>query len=1490
MPGSIAAGIVYYLTVSPPESSQYTFTHLRKVLLAFYVAVIISDFILTVQEIRIDILNTRVLFVAFQLWIAIILMYLELKVGDVNGEVHLGGGSSEYSGPLKPCEEEKAGFVKKAFFGWVNELIWIGNARVLENADVNDLPVREKAQTAYGKYQTVLTTSTTNSFFWNLAYAVLPTLTKQYVFGILAGLLSISSPYFLNRILVGIQSTDPEIHNGVWTNLFLMFIVAAIKAMCEGQAYFNGRRVSTQLRGIICTELYNKVLKRPITYGGKNIEAKSPETSTFTDEESGTASNAEEVIPEDSASPTTPKASNSDASLGQIINLQSADTEMIVTYVSYSHEVLFKIPLALILTVSGLFLVVGWSALVGLSIIILSGPATMFIMGLARKIQEASQAASDKRVNLINEVLQGIRVVKYLAWEPEFIRRINIAREGQIAQFFKMFWVNIAVSNVNFSSSIFVMVATFACFTTIQRGQLNPAVAFTAMALLRQTADILQRFPQYLTGVIQSMVALKRIEKFLSQEELETVKSEESAMIGFRNATLTYHGSDESGESGKAEGMTKSRRKRGFMLKDLTVGFPEGKLSCLIGSTGSGKTSLILGLLGELKVLQGSVCFPSKRSSLNTSFSDPNGVAYVGQTSWLINATIRDNILFGTEYDEARYRQVINVCALTKDFEILEGGDMTEVGEKGINLSGGQKQRISLARAAYSNASIILLDDPLSAVDAPTAKHLFRKCILGFMKNKTRLLVTHATSLVLPSSDYIVLLKNGKIVSHGTPGSIVAHQAETGLPKTVLGEAMDVLESSGFASSDVEDVESIPSAPEIDDKPKKEAKKLVQDEERANGSVSWEVYLRYFRSAGGVSMFLIVCLALVLSQFAVLASDWWLKRWSEASAEGEVGANLTLTSLPPTQSDSVTSSQNYCLGFSCFQPPLFSLIETLSEPSSISLLSVKNISTSTGMYIGVYVLLGLLIILIENLNFGVMFLASVRAARNIHLILLKSVLGSPLSFFEQTPIGRILNRFSKDMTIVDGRVFSILQLFLQQIIKAVFVMFVVMAVVPPFFLLLPIIGYLYVLIAQAYLNASRELQRLESVSSSPIYALFSETLSGVTTIRAYGHQQRFIGDNTKKVNTNHRFYFYLWAANRWLCLRTDLISALTTLVAGLLIMAGNIPTGWAGLCLTYSSMLSDVFLWIIRIHAMMEISMNSVERVFEYTDLPQEPAAIIENSRPPLDWPNAGQISVDKLAIKYAPDLPYVIKEISFDITPGEKIGIVGRTGAGKSTLSLAFFRIVNIEGTIKIDGVDISKIGLYDLRSRLNIIPQDPVLFSGSLRQSLDPMAIYSDEVIYEALTRVHFIETIQQQTENQSSENLLNPDPTNPLQILDMNVAENGTNLSLGQRQLLCLARALLSRSKVVILDEATASVDHFTDMQIQSTIRNELKGTILTIAHRLRTIIDYDRIMVLEQGSIREFGTALELLNYEGGLFRKMAEESGEFTELYAMARGN
>ncbi|KAJ3393132.1 hypothetical protein HDU92_007963 [Lobulomyces angularis] len=651
--------------------------------------------------------------------------------------------------------------------------------------------------------------------------------------------------------------------------------------------------------------------------------------------------------------------------------------------------------------------------------------------------------------------------------------------------------------------------------------------------------------------------------------------------------------------------------------------------------------------------------------------------------------------------------------------------------------------------------------------------------------------------------------------------------------------------------------------------------------------------------------------------------SWWLKQWSDTSS--------TLITLQ--KCGNVTNSNNNNTLFAPEKPNSFNLNNAFNEPAAL-FVENPNIMGDTGYYLKYYAMIGVIVMIVNNLNMIIQLFGVVVASRKLHSKLLLRVLNAPIKFFETTPIGRILNRFSKDISGIDQNVMYTIGAFIQTLFRICAILILICAVTPYFILFLIPIVFVYIIIAKKYLKVSRELKRLEAISRSPIYSQFSETLIGVSTIRAYGQEQRFLDEAYKRLDSNHRAYFFLWVSNRWLSIRTDLISSFVVFISGAAMLYGHLPPGWAALTMSYSLDLCEAFLWVIRSHADMEMAMNSVERVQEYSTIEQEAPAVIEGRRPPSNWPTAGVVEVKNLYVQYSPESPAVLRDLSFTTKKFEKIGIVGRTGAGKSTLSLAFFRIFKFaEGSITIDGIDVEQIGLRDLRSKLTIIPQDPILFTGTLRSNLDPVGDHDDAEIWGALKRVHFLDSLQdvsasneEVTPDSSEEgtvvedNLINIDET-PFEerpvfneencsllsknsfdgaeslnssnsnfriSLDAFVSENGSNFSQGQRQLLCLARALLKISKLIILDEATASVDNLTDLRIQETIRSEfVNSTVLSIAHRLRTVIDYDRILVLDQGEIVEFDSPY-LLMEKRGYFYKMCEESGELDDLYEAAK--
>mmetsp|Transcript_9780 Transcript_9780/g.14754 ORF Transcript_9780/g.14754 Transcript_9780/m.14754 type:complete len:854 (+) Transcript_9780:3062-5623(+) len=789
-------------------------------------------------------------------------------------------------------------------------------------------------------------------------------------------------------------------------------------------------------------------------------------------------------------------------------------------------------------------------------------------------------------------------------------------------------------------------------------------------------------------------------------------------------------------------------------------------------------------------------------------------VCYVPQTAWIKNETLRNNVLFGQAYDESKYEETIHVCALQSDIDMLVGGNDCEIGEKGINLSGGQKQRISIARAVYSDADVFLFDDPLSAVDIHVGKHIFSECITGVLSGKTRVLVTHQL-YCLQGADLIVCMKDGKISEMGTYEELNA----AGL------DFAELIATHGDGNEDEQNNSESDQKEEKKQKKKKQANKtsneknddkngkLIGAEERDTGSVDRQVYLKYFRDIGLFVSFGIVLFP-ALTQACSIGSNYWLSYWGDQVALEE----------PP-------HSQNW------FMVRYFVL------------------SITAGF----------------TTFFGALLLAwgCINAARRIHNRTLRSVFRAPVSFFDTTPAGRILNRFSKDQAAIDSTLPQSISSLIGCLMSVSGVIILIL-VASPFFLLCVIpLGVLYFYTSAYYLRTSRELKRIDSITNSPIYSHFSETLSGVSTIRAYSRQDAFIEENEQRLDKNLRAYLPSVSVNRWLGQRLEFVGTCTLTTAALFAVftRNSVEPGLIGLALTYALSMAGALNWMIRMSTETETQMNAIERMSHYTNIAQEAPRRLPND-PDSSWPREGRIEFKSMVMRYREDLDPVIKGLSAVVYPREKIGIVGRTGAGKSSLIQALFRIVELSsGSIEVDGVDIAEIGLERLRIEMAIIPQDPMLFSGTIRSNLDPFGEASDHEIWQSLERVHLNSTISHMTDG-----------------IDSEVTENGENFSVGQRQLLCLARALLRRTKVIVMDEATSACDVETDHLIQQTIREQCSdSTVITIAHRLNTIIDYDRIMVLQEGQLMEFDTPSTLLADNESLFSAMVGSSKKLRDI-------
>lgn len=807
---------------------------------------------------------------------------------------------------------------------------------------------------------------------------------------------------------------------------------------------------------------------------------------------------------------------------------------------------------------------------------------------------------------------------------------------------------------------------------------------------------------------------------------------------------------------------------------------------------------------------------------------------------------------------------------------------------------------MAIARAVYSQADTVIFDDCLSALDAYTAKHLYQKCLLSsYMRERTVILVTHHVGLCLGGAAYVVCLnESGSVAASGKPLEVIGSGA--------LGEefSLETYQEQQDANEEAAAAGPIPTVPKSIDldghqqQQKDGAGKLVQEEARAEGGVAWSVYETYYRASGGFIFWLAVLLFFCLTQASVLGQDYWIKVWSAAyktddTLNSNYNDHVMNTSEAIAPDLTIFSS---LMGSSLTRLAASTYNNYMVMPISVERFSQQVLQDGTsvdvGYYLGIYFLIGMLALGLSTLRLAILFSGSLKASRRIHNQLLDRILRAKVRFFDVTPLGRIVNRFSSDLETVDQAVAPSLSFLLYSIVATIYIIILISVITPAFIVPGVFVALMFRSIGAYYLKTSRDMKRLNAVSRSPIYVQFNETVVGVATIRAFGCQRRFMEENFKRIDANNRPFLWMWATNRWLHCRVDVLGAFVGFCTGAVLVLSRdwINPGLAGLSLSYALTFTHHVLWVVRMYAMNEMNMNAIERIHEYLDIDQEPPEHIPETEPRISWPETGTVKVENLVMRYSDDAPAVIRDVSFETKPHEKIGIVGRTGSGKTSLAMSLFRFMEpISGRILIDGVDIHKIGLADLRSRLTIIPQDPVLFSGTLRSNLDPFEQYDDTVLWAALKRSHLVDS--QQLQDSSSSTYSNTSSSSDITriSLDSPVTENGNNWSQGQRQLIALARALVKKTSLIVLDEATSSVDFDTDQQIQETIRKEFtNSTLLCIAHRIRTVADYDRILVLDHGQVKEFDTPYELMIREGSIFQQMCDRSGEYSELLAIAK--
>ncbi|XP_036624800.1 multidrug resistance-associated protein 7 isoform X2 [Trichosurus vulpecula] len=1105
-------------------------------------------------------------------------------------------------------------------------------------------------------------------------------------------------------------------------------------------------------------------------------------------------------------------------SAGEAVNLLGTDSERLLNFANSFHEA-WGLPLQLSITLYLLYQQVGLAFLGGLGLALLLVPLNKVIASRILAKNKSMLQHKDARVKLMTELLCGIRVIKFCGWEQTLASRVQKLRAQELQQLRIIKYLDAACVYLWAALPVVISIVIFITYVLMGH-QLTATKVFTALALVGMLILPLNSFPWVIGGLLEATVSLERLQRFLDLPDHDPQAyyspdppAEPLTVLELHEARFSW---DPTG-TGLETFITHLKVKKGSLVG-------------IVGKVGCGKSSLLAAISGELHRLNGQIAVAGRCEGFGLATQEP----------WIQFATIRDNILFGKAFDAHLYWKVLEACALHDDLAILPDGDQTEVGEKGVTLSGGQKARVALARAAYQENKLYLLDDPLAAVDADVANHLLHKCILGILGHTTRLLCTHRTEY-LEQADVVLLLESGRIIQAGPPSEI--------LPL--------VQAAPNAQSEDVQKTESAASEAWKAEKESEEPKeagsnpsRLFQEEEKKEGAVAFQVYRAYWKAVGG-GLSLAFLFFLLLMQGTRNAADWWLSHWISQLKKVENGSQELwhLTSQAP----SLLSPQ-----LLLFSPG------GLFVPVSPWPKATPNSSLDVQFYLTVYGAIASANSVCTLLR-AILFAAGIlQAAATLHQRLLHRVLKAPVTFFDSTPTGRILNRFSSDVACTDDSLPFILNILLAHAVGLLGLLAILSLGLPWLLLLLPPLGSLYYSVQRHYRASSRELRRLSSLTLSPLYTHLSESLSGLSIIRASCATCRFEEENEKLLELNQRCQFAATACMQWLDIRLQLMGAAVVSAIAVIALIQHhqhlANPGLVGLSLSYALSLTGLLSGLVTSFTQTEAMMVSVERLEEYScDLPSEPEG--QQIQVGVGWLSQGHVEFQDVVLAYRPGLPNALDGVTFNVLPGEKIGIVGRTGSGKSSLLLVLFRLVEPSaGHILLDGVDTSLLGLSDLRSQLAIIPQEPFLFSGTVRENLDPLGRYEDEALWQALKECHLSEVIT------------------PLGGLDSELGEGGRCLSLGQRQLLCLARALLTDAKILCIDEATASVDQKTDQLLQQTICNHFANkTVLTIAHRLNTILNSDRVLVLQAGRVAELDTPAALRSRPYSLFQQLLQNS-------------
>ncbi|KAF9353229.1 hypothetical protein BGX26_008995 [Mortierella sp. AD094] len=1053
---------------------------------------------------------------------------------------------------------------------------------------------------------------------------------------------------------------------------------------------------------------------------------------------------------------------------GAIINLMSTDASRIDTAM-LSMMLVVSVPIYTCVVVGLLIHLMGPSALLGAAILVLANPIQAWAMSRLAPIRKRASQFTDARIRLTQEILQGIKVIKFFSWEPQFLKKLSDIRDSELKNVANLLYIRGAVAATSASLPVFASALSFILYGAIGN-ELNAEIVFPALAYFTVLRTPLMVLPSAYTVTVDAYVALKRIETFLLSEEASPIPPPDVTheyALSMNDASFIWDqlpnssgstetlissnvASDKSEVTATANGDDTQHQDLNVnttpaYLAKINLQIPRGSLVAVVGPVGSGKSSLLQAMIGNMTQTQGEV----KRGT---------NISYASQTAWIQNATIQDNILFDTPFEEERYNRVIKACCLEADLKLFPYGDQTEIGERGVNLSGGQKARLSLARSVYFNAGTVIMDDPLSAVDAHVGKRLWQDCVLSELKGRTRIIATHQLH-VLPDTDYVICMKNGVIAEEGTFKDLMAKN----------GDFCALMAQYGG----------------------------VQAEEKEDADITFDIKPDTITEEGPLK--------------------------PSTLSIGEESTATVVKEKDGIYQDGLGDEDRKSLEVKAENPQKL-MSEEERESGAVKGDVYNGYLKASGWYFWV-------------ITFGLFFL---QQAANV--------------------------LFSRDVDTLDNVLWSTLYEFTITVVTLMGTLVLIIVVFPWLVLaIVPILG-LYYALSIYYRTTSREVKRLDSNMRSHLYAYFSECLTGLGTLKAYDVVDVAILKNEYRIDLNNRPYYLYQVGARWLSIRVNVLGALMLFSTVVLITATRfkINPASAGLVLSYLARISGDLNWGVQRFSTLENNMNSAERLVHYVEnLSQERPAEKPENKPLTSWPSEGKIDFKNVSMRYRPELPRVLRNISFEVQPGHKVGVVGRTGAGKSSLIQALFLLSELdEGQVVIDGIDTNTLGTADLRPKIAIIPQDPVLFQGTFRYNLDPLSRHTEQELWQVLETSDLKSYVQAQEGG-----------------LDAMVSAQGENLSVGQRQLVCLSRALLAKSKVVVLDEATASVDMATDSLIQKAIRIDFAhSTVLTVAHRINTIIDYDRILVMHQGQVAEYDTPRNLLSNPNSVFSSMVAETG------------